>query len=360
MSATDGGGAEVVFAIPGELATKTGGSIYDARILEALRAAGRKVRHLPLHDGFPQPDTAALEHARAALGAVPPRQVLIVDGLAYGALCTEILAEVAAPMVVMLHHPLALEHGMPEGLARVLFERERANLVLAAHIVVPSPHTAQVLNERYNVDPARVSVALPGFTRPAPMRTGPASPPLILSVGILAARKGHDVLLRALSTLTDLPWHAEIVGREQDAQVAAALRAQSDALGLGERVRFAGCIEEEALAALYARASVFALATHYEGYGMVFSEALLHGLPIVSCRAGAVPDTVPADAGRLVEPGDADAFAAELRVLLSDEAARRRAAAAAERAGRALPGWDRAAAVMGAALDAAALMPAAR
>ncbi len=360
MSETDSGGAEVVFAIPGDLATKTGGYIYDARLMDALRAAGRTVRHLPLHDGFPQPDAAALEHARAALAAVAPRQVLLIDGLAYGALGTELLAGVAAPMVVMLHHPLALEDGLPRGLAQVLFERERANLVLAAHIVVPSPHTAQVLTERYGVDPGRVSVALPGFARPDVARTGPGTPPLILSVGILAARKGHDVLLRALSMVSDLPWQAEIVGREQDAQVAAALHAQRDALGLAERVRFAGCIDEAALAELYAHSSIFALATRYEGYGMVFSEALLHGLPIVSCRAGAVPDTVPAGAGRLVEPGDADAFAGELRTLLTDATAHRAAAAAAKRAGRALPGWDRAAQVTGAALDAAALTPIAR
>ena len=347
--------APAAFAVPGDIDTKTGGYIYDRRLLDALRASGRDVDHVPLPDGFPAPDAAQMRRARAALVAVPPERVLIVDGLAYGALDTEILTSVAAPMVVMLHHPLALEDGLPAGRARVLFERERANLVLAARIVVPSRHTAQVLTDQYGVEPARLSVAPPGFDRPGIARAARRTPPLILSVGILAARKGHDVLLEALAALADLPWHAEIVGLEQDARLAAALRAQRDALGLGARVRFAGCIDEAALAALYAHASIFALATRYEGYGMVFSEALLHGLPIVSCRAGAVPDTVPEGAGRLVAPEDATAFAAELRTLLTDPVAHGAAASAAARAGRAVPGWDAAAQVMGAALDAAAM-----
>ena len=353
-------GAATVFAIPGDINTLTGGYRYDARLMAALRAAGREVRHLPLREGFPAPDGAALTHARAALQGVGPGEVLLVDGLAYGALDTEILTGVDAPMVVLVHHPLALEAGLSEGRARVLFERERSNLVLAARIVVPSRHVAELLTRDYGVDPVRLSVAPPGFERPPAPRPAPQTPPLILSVGILAARKGHDVLLDALGALTDLDWQAEIVGLEAEPDTAAALYRRRDALGLAGRVRFAGSIDEDALAERYARASVFALATRFEGYGMVFSEAVLHGLPIVSCRVGAVPDTVPAGAGRLVAPEDAQAFAAALRAFLSDARAHHAAAQAAGAAAAALPGWAETARAMGAALDAAALAPVVR
>ena len=100
---------------------------------------------------------------------------------------------------------------------------------------------------------------------------------MILSVGIQHPRKGHDVLLRALARLPDLAWTAVIVGPAYDPEHAAALSALCAELGLESRVRFAGSVSVAERDALYSRASVFALATRYEGYGLVFDEALAHG-----------------------------------------------------------------------------------
>ncbi|WYK05981.1 glycosyltransferase [Cereibacter sphaeroides f. sp. denitrificans] len=179
----------------------------------------------------------------------------------------------------------------------------------------------------------------------------PVQPPLILSVGILVPRKGHDVLLEALARIRDLDWQARIVGAPWFPETAAALQAQRTALGLEARVSFTGELGEADLRALFRQATLFALATRHEGYGMVFPEALLHGLPIVACATGAVPDTVPADAGLLVPPDDPTAFAAALRRLLEDAATRQRLAGAATRAGGALPRWADTAAIAGVVLD---------
>jgi glycosyltransferase involved in cell wall biosynthesis len=119
-------------------------------------------------------------------------------------------------------------------------------------------------------------------------------------------------------------------------------------------VRLAGRIGRAELDQLYQRACVFALATRHEGYGMVFDEALVHGLPIVSTTAGAVPGTVPRDAGVLVPPDDARSFATALRDLLADETARARRSAAAAQAGAALPTWAKAAERAAAVLTRAA------
>jgi glycosyltransferase involved in cell wall biosynthesis len=124
------------------------------------------------------------------------------------------------------------------------------------------------------------------------------------------------------------------------------------AAGLGDRIDFVGERAGEALDELYHRASVFVLAAHYEGYGMALAEALAHGLPVVSTTGGAIPFTVPADAGILVEPGDVAAFADALRRLLGPNArVRTDLAAAARRHAGELPSWRAAAETFALAID---------
>ncbi|MBC7181493.1 MAG: glycosyltransferase family 4 protein, partial [Roseovarius sp.] len=310
-------GQVMAFAVPGDLETTTGGYLYDRRLAEALRARGLGVRHLRLGDSFPHPDARDMADALAQLGALPCDCPALVDGLAYGALDPEGVARLSAPMVALVHHPLALEPGLSAAQAQAMAARERANLAQARHIVVTSGHIGGLLRETYGVAPERISVARPGFVAPN-LRPVPEVPPLILSVGLLARRKGHDVLLRALARITDLAWRAVIVGRLHEPETVAALHALRADLGLGDWVEIAGEISQPALEALYGRATVFALATRYEGYGIVFDEAMGHGLPIISTQAGAVPETVAPGAGILVPPEDDAAFGAALRRMLSE------------------------------------------
>ena len=135
------------------------------------------------------------------------------------------------------------------------------------------------------------------------------------------------------------------------------------ACGLDERISFLGESEPDALDALYDGSSVFVLPSHYEGYGMALTEALARGLPIVSTTGGAIPYTVPAEAGVLVPPGDDEALAAALEPLLSPvsnnggPSGRQRLAtlaAAARRYATSLPDWNQATrAFADAALDLA-------
>mgnify|MGYP001792616257 CR=1 FL=1 len=329
----------IAFAVPGDLGTLTGGYIYDRRLIGALRSLGWHVDHIALPAGFPDPTAAEMAQALQQLQDLPTDCPVIIDGLAFGALDPKGVTQISAPIIALVHHPLAKESGIETAKRDRDFETESQNLSQTVHVLVPSPHTAEILTSEFGVPENKITIAMPGVDQPqgAPE---PIDPPLILSVGIQLPRKGHDILLRALSQITDLPWQAVIVGAALDRNYADLLATLRHDLHLTDRVQLAGQIDRDPLGQLYRQASLFALATRYEGYGIVFDEALVHGLPIVSCAAGAVPDTVPTDAGRLVPTDDPDAFAAALRLLLVDRTTCESCARASKRAGKNRPGWD--------------------
>lgn len=334
----------IAFAVPGALTTATGGSIYDRRLIEALHRAGHDVDVIELEGDFPNPTHADKTKILGQLASVPRESVLVVDGLAFGTLPSDGLSGIGAPIVAMLHHPLGLETGLALDEADLLIARERAALVHASHVLVPSPYVARTVQSLFDVPQHKVTVARPGALRPKDTASSnacdPFGSPLILSVGLLHPRKGHDVLLSALSQIGHLDWQARIVGRAHDPDEAARLKALILDHGLQSRVKLTGELPRLKVEQLFTEATLFALATRYEGYGLVFDEALIHGLPVVSCHVGAVPETVPPEAGILVPPDDPSAFSEALSNLLCDPDALKRMSRSAASAGLSLPNWD--------------------
>ncbi|AWN46508.1 glycosyl transferase family 1 [Methylobacterium terrae] len=341
----------LVLAVPGDLSAPTGGYAYDRALLGHLPALGIAATHLALPSGFPDPTPDDLAGTAARLAAVPRDAALLVDGLAYGALPPEIVRAAGRPVSALVHHPLGYETGLSPARAAALVAGERAALGLAARVIATSRFTARMLASEFGVPPERIAVAEPG-TPPAP-RVVPRPGPHVrlLAVGTVSPRKGYDVLVRALSALTDLDWSLTIAGslaRAPDA--VAALRGRITAAGLGERVALAGAVTADALERLYAQADLAVSASLFEGYGMALTEALARGLPLVATTGGAAAETVPAGAGRAVPPGDAAALAAALRDLIADPECRAEAAAASWAAGQRLPDWPATAAAVAAAL----------
>jgi len=331
---------DLYFLLPGDPDSLTGGYLYDKRMVEGLRAAGRRVDLISLPGAYPLPDGAAREAARAVFAGIPDGAAVVIDGLAYGAL-PEIAQGQAARLclIALLHHPLALETGLAPERRAALFEQERAALAVAARVVTTSPNTARGLAD-YGVGQSRIGVVLPG-SDPAPLAKGSGgAAPSMLSVASLTPRKGHAVLIEALDGLRDRAWRLTCVGsRTRDRETAERLSALIAARGLEARVELAGEVAPAVLAAYYAKADLFVLASHHEGYGMAFAEALARGLPVVGTTAGAIPDTVPATAGLLVPPGDGEALGAALARLFDEAGLRDELAAGARAARAALPAW---------------------
>lgn len=346
----------LAFAVPGDLATPTGGYAYDRRMIDELRGLGWRVDVVDLGDGFPKPSAHMKAAAHERLAAVPRGCPIVIDGLAFGVLpeAGEAL-RASYPLIALVHHPLALETGVSPADAKTLQQSECAALATTRAVIVTSAPTKDIVVADYGVPPGRVTVALPGTDRVAPARGSSDGTARLLSVGAITPRKGFDVLIAALGTLADLSWRLTIAGdRTRDPAAAARLDTDIARYNLGERIEVLGALTAERLAALYVSADLFVLASRFEGYGMAYAEAVAHGLPVIGTTGGAIPQTVPASAGVLVAPNDVDALARALRRLIEDKDERRKFAAGAQAAAASLPSWQDSAKLFARAVESAA------
>jgi len=223
--------------------------------------------------------------------------------------------------------------------------REHAVLSVAASVVTTSAWTRRRLLELYQLPADRVHVAQPGVDA-ADIAAGTPAGRELLCVAAVTPDKGHDVLLDALATTADLSWHCVCVGSlDRDPAFVDGLRRRALDSGIGDRVRFPGPRAGVDLERSYAAADVLVLASRAETYGMVVTEALARGLPVVAADVGGLTEALGHGAdgilpGVLVPPDDPAALGAALRAWLTDAELRERSRRAARERRASLSGWS--------------------
>ena len=334
---------QICLIVPGPLATVSGGHHYDRRMAEGLRALGHDVHVVELEGRLPDPDQASIYAARTAWAALPANSLKLIDGLALPAFAGLPLHRVTA----LIHHPASLETGVAEEIQQRLHATEAAMLRALPRLVTTSEQTADHLIRAFGLQQERISVIVPGIDDVPRSNGSSGSACQILSVGALIPRKGHDVLLRALSRLFDLEWELTIAGSADRNPVHAnGLLALTEALAIKQRVRFV----DDVTAELWMGADLFALTSYFEGYGVAFAEALRRGLPVVVTNVGAVPALVGPETGAVCAPGDVEQLSKAMRRLIFDRDLRDEMADVAWQAGQSLPSWTEQVTRLGAVL----------
>lgn len=310
--------------VPRDVETPTGGNTYDLALAAALRAVGDEV-------ALVRCEPSGLRDAVRRPWDGPT----MVDGLLA---CPQPDVIRSARVAILVHMPLALETGLAPETAAAIDRREREALRAAAVVVATSQWSAGHLVRHHEL--AGVAVAPPGAD-PAPVGTG-SDPPLLVHVAALLPHKDQLGVVAALSGLTDLPWQARLAGSvDRDPGYAAAVRSAVDAASLHDRIEIAG---ELARHTAWAGADLALLPSLVETFGLVVTEALARGIPVIVSEGGpseSLGCTPTGDRPGVVVPvGDHHALRRELRRWLTDEEHRRHLRAAALVRRETLEGWD--------------------
>lgn len=309
----------------------SGGNVYDRRVCAELDVLGWSVREITALDD---------------LDALPDGAAVLIDGLVASAKPDLVVGYADRLRVVVLVH-MPWGHGSPDHRGP-----EAAMLRGVAAVVTTSAWTRSWLVDVYAVPPDRITVAVPGTDR-ADLAPGTATGGALLCVGAVTRAKGHDLLLDALAGI-GTPWQLTCVGSlDVDPDFADQVRQRADAIG--GPVELTGPLLGPDLASAYRHADLLVVPSRAETYGMVITEALAHGLPVIATRTGGTPEAIGRSAGGdvpglLVPPDDVTALANALQSWLDDPVLRDRAHMAATDRRGTLPSWPEAAARIAAAL----------
>ena len=322
----------------------SGGNTYDRRICAGLAASGWTVHEHAVPGPWPTPDAAALAALAGVLAKIPDGSLVLLDGLVASTV-PELLVPQTGRLcfVVLVHMPLG--GGFPGGDAEHARALEGPVLAAAGAVIATSRWTRGWLLDTYGLAPQRVHVAEPGVDA-AELAEGTPEGGELLCVGAYTKAKGYDVLLASLAIVRDRPWHCVCVGTTAgDASFVDRLGSAAAAAGVEDRVRFTGPLAGADLDRAYASADVLVLASRAETYGMVVTEALARGLPVIATAVGGLPEALGevADGSRpglLVPPGDPWPFALALRRWLTDADLRERLRVAARERRASLSRWS--------------------
>jgi glycosyltransferase involved in cell wall biosynthesis len=338
-------------------ARPSGGNVYDRRVCNGLALRGWVVHEHAVRGFWARPDASAFAALAGVVRRIPDDAVVLLDGLVASA-APEVLVPHAhrLRLVVLVHMPLG--HRPPDEEANEVRMRERAVLSAAATVVTTSSWCRRRLLELYQVSADRMHIAEPGVDA-AELAIGTHGGGALLCVAAVTFDKGHDVLLDALAASSDLSWHCVCVGSlDRDPAFVESLRQRALDVGLHHRVEFPGPRVGTDLQGTYAAADLMVLASRAETYGMVVTEALARGLPVVAAEVGGLAEALGHGPGGirpglLVPPGDALALGAALRAWLADAELRRRLRRAARERRESLSAWSTTTSLLAAVLAGA-------
>ncbi len=340
----------IAFVIDGPLDQTSGGYLYDARVIEGLRARGHDVDVISLPQGstlrrmLTNFDERQLERLAGA-------DVIVEDELSHPGLVglnPRLRKRTGAPIIALVHHLRSSEPG--PRLVRALYAFLETRFLRTVQGFIFNSQATQLTVERLTgvrrpsviAPPAGDRFPLPLTEEEMRLRAHAPGPLRLLFLGNLIRRKGLITLLKALAALPPSAAELAVVGDSTfEPAHAAAARRRAAQLGLVPRVEWLGPLYDEALAKRLTISQLLVVPSDYEGFGIAYLEGMAFGLPAVGGQAGGASEVIrDGENGFLIPPGDSAALAVILRRLARDRHQLEALSLAAARTFRSHPTWE--------------------
>lgn len=338
--------------IYGSLETFTGGFYYDKRLIEFLQRQGDQVHIISLpwrSYGYSLSDNLSCRLLRQIGNA--SFDLLIQDELVHPSffrLNYQLRPKISYPIVSIVHH-LRSREAHPSAYKLIYRWIERQYLSSVDGFICVSATTRHDVEELTGTHYPTI-VAQPGKDRflcdlsPRMIMDRAHEPiPLnILFIGMVTPHKGVHTLLRALSNIPMNKWRLRIVGNlEKDKSYVQAIRRQIEGSGIGSQVELMGELSDHNLSGLFVKSHVLAVPSSYEGFGIVYLEGMQFGLPAIAGTAGAAHEIIThGHNGFLVPPGNPEALAHHIDLLIRDRDLLQQMSLAAHGSAAAHPTWN--------------------
>ena len=320
------------FLVPGNVRHGSGGNKYNAKLAEHLTALGVGIETVIVDGGWPVGSAADRQRFAEMLDG---GTTVIADGLVASGAPDEVAGAVrAGTRVWILSHMALADHA----------DLEARALAAASGVICPSEHAAAALEKRHGLE--NIVVAQPGVE--AAETAKGSEPPHIIALAALLPNKSQTELVEALAALKDLPWTAALIGTDQpDPAYAAEVRAAVERYKLQNRIMMTGELTGKPLEDQWRAADLSILISKSESFGLVVTESLAHGVPVVVRQGtGAVEALGNTGAGTALDLTQPNTLASAFRRWLTDQELQHRWRTAALQARSNLPGWDTTAATV--------------
>jgi glycosyltransferase involved in cell wall biosynthesis len=358
----------VALVLFGALEQRSGGYLYDRYLVAALRARGHVVSVVSQPAGLTYREQRALGAAgggaaREELERLAP-DLVIVDELNHAAVVPWIFA-LSPPVVTLVHHLRCDERRI----APFVWMTERSLLRRSTAWLCNSTQTMHRVRRVAGARRAS-AVSFPGMGGAGYDAPDAASEPdgasepdagsepvtaaqtdgarerepgalQLLFAGALIPRKNLATVLHAIRPFPRVT--LTVCGDvEVDPSHTAHIRRLVERYHLTERVSIRGRVSDQELAAAYAEADLLVVPSHYEGFGIVYLEALQAGVPVIASRNGGARDIITSGVeGFLVDPRSAHGIASALMAVAGDPARLAQMRSAARRRAGEFLSWER-------------------
>jgi glycosyltransferase involved in cell wall biosynthesis len=338
--------------IYGRLDTVSGGFIYDRNLVRYLREAGDRVEVISLP--WRRYGVSLLDNLNPDLRRRLTRtafDVLLQDELVHPScfwLNQRLRPRVTYPIVAIIHH-LRCRERHPALFIRLYRQVEKSYLASVDGCICVSRTTEKDVADLVDRVRPRV-VVTPGGDRLTGKITaeqivakamGPG-PLKIISVANLIPRKGIHTLITALAGLPHNDWQLTVAGSlNMDRDYTDGIRRQIEQEKLNHRISLLGKVSDDELAVLLPQYHLLAVPSSYEGFGIVYLEGMQFGLPAIAGTVGAAKELIThGHNGFLVPPGDPEALAHHIKLLIRDRELLLNMSLAAHERAAAHPTWN--------------------